>query len=104
MDLSTFTADNLEQARDKLREMYDLKSSTPLKVINKEEYDAQSGGERENSENHLQEGRLGTETQVTPQIFHKYSIGAARNEYYRVVLQHISGNSMEDYFMVVPDL
>lgn len=99
-----FSCSDFETAKNLVRDIFDRKSTTPIALITKEEYDKQPGDEREDSDNHLQEQRLGKESDIVPIIYRKYSIGAARNEYYRIVLKDVSGQNKEDYFMVVPDL
>lgn len=99
-----FSCSDFETAKTTVRDIFDRKSSTPIAIISKEEYDQQPGGEREDSDNYQQQQRLGTESEIVPIIYRKYSIGAARNEYYRIVLTHKNGETMEDYLMIVPDL
>lgn len=99
-----FSCSDFETAQNKVRDIFDRKSRTAIAIITKEDYDQQPGGEREDSDNYLQQNRLGKESDVVPIIYRKYSIGGARNEYYRVVLTHINGETREDYFMIVPDL
>lgn len=99
-----FSSSDFASAQKILRDIFDRKSTTVLAVISKQEYDAQEGGEREDSDNYLQEKRLGTESDIVPIIYRKYSRGEARNEYYRIVYKHKNGETREDYLMIVPDL
>lgn len=99
-----FSSSDFDSAQATIRDIFDLKSTTPLAVITKADYEAQEGGEREDSDNYLQEKRLGAESDIVPIIYRKYSRGEARNEYYRVVLKHVNGEIREDYLMIVPDL
>ncbi len=99
-----FSTSNFDEAQTILRDVFDRKSSTPLAVITQKEYEAEEGGEREDSDNYMQEERLGKESDIVPIINRKYSRGEARNEYYHVVYKHTNGETRNDYLMIVPDL
>lgn len=95
------TATTLPEAKDQLRSIYVGKSSK-FKEITKEKYEKFEPEEREDSDNHINEERLGKESDVIDLAFYKYL--KDREVAYRIVLKHKDGEEMEDYFVITPNL
>ncbi len=66
-----FQAKTIHEYWKQLKAYYQAQSPE-FQEITKEEYDAFERSEREDSDNHINQERLGEETQVTDATFYKY--------------------------------
>jgi len=81
-------ADLISDYWDKLKQIY-VQKSTDFSEITKEEYEALTNSEREDSDNHTNEERLGQDTNVVDIAFYKYL--PDRQVYYRVHIINVEG-------------
>ena len=91
----------LEEAKEELRTIY-KRTASSLTESSKEEYDTLTQDEREDSDNHLNEEKLGKEADVIDLAFYKFL--ANRKTAYKIILKHKNGNQMEDYFIIIPEM
>ncbi len=96
------TAKTLKEAREQLRDIYKAKSNH-FEEITKEQYEEFKHDEREDSDNHLNEERLEKdESEVIDLAYYKYL--PDRKTAYRILLKHKNGETMDDFFLVVPEM
>ncbi len=93
----TITAQTLDEGLEQIRQIYSSKSND-FRIITQEEYENIQKSEREDSDNHLNLKRLGTDTEVVDLAYYKYL--PDHQTAYRVVLIHSDGVSkLTDYFI-----
>lgn len=97
----TITAKTLAEAKEELRNIYRDKSSQ-FKEIDQKDYEAIDKDEREDSDNHNNQEKLGKEADVIDLAFYKYLPN--RQVAYHIILKHKDGSQMEDYFTLIPNL
>ena len=90
-------ANSIEDYWRQLKNIY-AKRSTDWKDLTSEAYDALEYSEREDSDNHLNEERLGKETDVID-ICH-YKLLPKRLAAYKIELKHKDGTTDERYFQI----
>lgn len=92
-------AQTIDDYWKQLKEIYENRS-TEWKDLTKKEYKAIEKSEREDSDNHLNEGRLNddNDTNVVDYCFYKYL--PDRQAAYKVTVQHKKGDSKEFYFQI----
>lgn len=93
------TEKTLPKAKEQLRSIYRAKS-TSFEEITKEEYDSYDLDEREDSDNHLNEEKLGKTSDVIDLAHYKFL--PDHKTAYRILLKHKDGKTMEDYFIITP--
>lgn len=91
------TAKTIKEYWKKLK-AYHQTQSPEFYEINQEEYDSFSRSEREDSDNHLNQKRLGSETQVSEATFYKYL--PHQKIAYRSHIVDADGNREDHYFIV----
>ncbi len=96
------TANTLEEAKKQLRNIYRAKNNK-FEEITKEDYNSIEADEREDSDNHINEERLGKESEIIDLAYYKYLPGNSRKTAYYIMLKHQDGSTMEDFFMVTPE-
>lgn len=94
-------AKNFKEAKEQLLEIYQAKS-TALVEITKTDYDEINASEHEDSDNHLNEKRLGEDTEVIDLAFYKYLPN--RWTAYKIILRHKNGTTEGFYFKMKPDI
>jgi hypothetical protein len=93
-----FTAKTIEEAKEKLQQIYKSRAIT-FKMISKAEYEAIDKSEREDSDNHLNLEKLGKESAVIDLAFYKYT--TPQTIAYKIEYIHEDGISRdEDYFVI----
>ena len=90
-------ANSIEDYWRQLKTIY-TKRSTDWKELTKEDYEAIEKSEREDSDNHLNEERLGKETDVIDICHYKFL--PDRVAAYKIELKHKDGTSDERYFQI----
>jgi len=97
MPSELYTADSIEEAKKKLREIYQKRSLE----IKAKKYKKLEPSEHEDSDNHFNEERLGKETKATDITYHKY----LSNGYiaYRILYVDTEGNKEEEFFIIKPN-
>ncbi|MBD3330132.1 hypothetical protein GF354_01220 [Candidatus Peregrinibacteria bacterium] len=93
-------ASTLPEAKEELRSIYKEKSYK-FELISKEDYESFEQDEREDSDNHLNEEKLGKEAKIINLAYYKYL--PEREIVYRITLKHENGDTEEDYFKLIPD-
>ena len=99
MPNETYTAKTLQEAKEKLRTIYKSRS-LEFKEIKPKAYKKLAPSEHEDSDNHLNEERLGKETQATDAAYHKYLPGGEIA--YRILYVDTEGKTDEDFFIIKP--
>lgn len=94
-------AKTLEEAKIELRAIY-KKDAAEFQEISKEQYESRPENEREDSDNHLNEEKLGIDADIIDLAYYKYL--PDRKVLYRIVLKHKNSEQMEDYFMITPEM
>ena len=92
---------NLNDAKEELRNIYKEKSNE-FEEISKEDYEKLEPAEREDSDNHLNEEKLGKEADLIDLAYYKYL--PDRKVAYKIILKHKDGEQLGDYFTVIPDM
>ncbi len=87
----------IEEYWKQLKAIYEAESST-WEDISKEEYEAVERSERADSDNHLNEERLGKDTEVIDICHYKYL--PDRKVVYKVLMKDIQGSTREHYFRI----
>ena len=90
-------AQTIEDYWQQLKAIYKSRS-TDWKDLTKAEYDAMERSERSDSDNHLNEERLGKDTQVIDICHYKYL--PDRVVAYKIEMKDINGNKQEAYFQI----
>jgi len=90
-------ANDLKSYWKQLKAYYQANSPT-FKVLNKEQYEAIQRSEREDSDNHNNEMRLGSDTQVVDVAFYKYLPDS--EVAYRIHIVDVNG-TQEDYYFTI---
>lgn len=91
------TASTLEEAKKELRSIYKSQSHS-FEELTKEEYEAFDTDERDDSDNHLNEEKLGKEADIIDLAYYKYL--PEHKTAYRIILKHKDKRNMEDFFIV----
>lgn len=91
-------SDSIKDYWEQLQLIYQQKSSD-WKDLTKEEYEALEQSEREDSDNHLNEERLGKETQVIDICHYKFL--PDRVVAYHIEVIHKDGSKEEYYFQII---
>jgi len=97
----TLKSKTLEEAKKELRNIYKQKSSS-FTEITQEQYNSYETDERPDSDNHLNEEKLGEEADIIDLAFYKYLPG--RQTAYRIILRNKENQEMEDYFIIIPEM
>lgn len=95
------TASTLAEAKTELRNIYKSRA-IKFREISKEEYESIEKDQREDSDNHLNEEKLGKIADVIDLAYYKYL--PDREIAYKIILRHKSCEEMEDYFVITPQL
>jgi hypothetical protein len=90
-------AKTVEEYWNQLKSIY-VKRSTEWKDLTEAEYKEIERSEREDSDNHFNEGRLGKETDVIDICHYKYV--PERYVAYKIALIHKDGSKQEFYFQI----
>ncbi|MBT3705142.1 hypothetical protein HOG17_05180 [Candidatus Peregrinibacteria bacterium] len=100
MPSELYKADSIEEAKKKLRKIYQ-KRSLSLEEIKAKKYEKLEQSEHEDSDNHFNEERLGKETKATDIAYYKY----LEKGYiaYRILYVDTEGNKEEDFFIIKPN-
>jgi hypothetical protein len=99
MPRETYTAKNLEEAKQKLRKIYQDRS-LEFKEISAKKYEKLSPSEHEDSDNHFNEERLGKDTPATDLAYYKYLPDGLIA--YRILYVDKEGKTDKDYFIIKP--
>ena len=91
----------LPEAQEELRLFYS-DQSVSFKSITKEEYEKIEKDEREDSENHAKPQQFEEGVEVINFGYYKYL--PERQVAHRMILKNKSGETLEDYFVVIPNL
>jgi hypothetical protein len=91
----------LPEAQEELRLFYS-DQSVSFKPITKEEYEKIDKDEREDSENHAKHEQFENGAEVVNFGYYRYL--PERKVAHRMVLKNKAGETLEDYFVVIPNL
>ncbi|MBD3269949.1 hypothetical protein GF376_00310 [Candidatus Peregrinibacteria bacterium] len=92
-----FVADTNKEYWLKLKAFYEA-SSPNFQEISKEEYENLNRSEREDSDNHINQDRLGEDTKAVDVTFYKYL--PEQKTAFRSHIVDIDGNEEEHYFII----
>ncbi|MBD3327924.1 hypothetical protein GF340_01325 [Candidatus Peregrinibacteria bacterium] len=90
-------ASTIEDYWNELKLIYERRS-TEWKNLTQEQYEAIEKSEREDSDNHLNEERIGDETDVIDICFYKFL--PERKVAYHIEIKHKDGNNIHKFFQI----